>query len=331
MGDPGGIGPEVIIKALADRELRSQARYRIYGCQNAMNRVADALGIEAFWWRAEHGSPIAETGVVHDVLLLDTPDDNGPFPRKPSERSGRLSYAFVTSAIEACRLPADAPLRADAIVTAPISKEAWHLAGRRWPGHTELLASKFGASRVAMMFASPRLNVILVTAHIALMDLRNVLTIGRIFDAIELGALGCAQLGHAQPRIAVCGVNPHAGEGGQFGDEETRLIEPAIRLAVEAGIDAKGPFPADTVFNAAVAGRYDLVVAMYHDQGLTPVKLLDRDRAVNVTVGLPVVRTSPDHGTAFDIAGKGVAEQGSMRAAIELAIRMAETRRAAGS
>ena len=331
MGDPGGIGPEVIVKALADRDRRARARYRIYGCQGAMTRAADTLGIEPYWWRVEHGSSIADAGVVQDVLLLDTPDDHGSFPRRPSERSGRLSYAFVSSAIDACRQPADAPLRADAIVTGPINKEAWQLAGRRWPGHTELLASRFNAPRVAMMFWSPRLNVILVSAHIALMDLRHVLTIGRIFDAIELGAIGCTQLGRDHPRIAVCGVNPHAGEGGQFGDEETRLIEPAIRLAQEAGIDARGPFPADTVFNAAVAGRYDLVVAMYHDQGLTPVKLLDRDRAVNMTVGLPVVRTSPDHGTAFDIAGKGVAEPGSMQEAIDLAIRMAERRVAAGS
>lgn len=330
MGDPGGIGPEVLVKALADRELRRRARYRIYGNRRAMDDAAASAGIEPFWWRVENGSPVAGTGAVQDVLLLDTPDDV-PFSRAPSERAGRLSYAFVCDAIDACRLPADAALRADAIVTAPISKEAWHLAGRRWPGHTELLASRFGASRVAMMFAGPRLNVVLVTAHIALMDLRNALTIGRVFDAIDLGSLGCTQLGIRRPRIAVCGVNPHAGEGGRFGDEEERLIEPAIRLAVEAGIDARGPFPADTVFNAAVAGRYDLVVAMYHDQGLTPAKLLDRDRTVNVTIGLPVVRTSPDHGTAFDIAGKGIAEPGSMQEAIELAIRMAETRLAAGS
>jgi 4-hydroxythreonine-4-phosphate dehydrogenase len=176
-----------------------------------------------------------------------------------------------------------------------------------------------------MMFVSPRLRVVLATIHIALMDLRNELTIGRIFDAIDLGAEGCRKLGIARPRVAVCGVNPHAGEGGLFGDEEARLIEPAIRLAAEAGIEATGPWPADTVYNAALEGRHDLVVAMYHDQGLIPVKLLDRDAAVNATIGLPVPRTSPDHGTAFDIAGRGVADPGSFRAAVDLAIRMCGT------
>jgi len=332
MGDPGGIGPEIIVKALQDRELRKRARFRIHACQSAMLEAAERLDVEPFWWRVDHASPLAEAGSVQDVLLLDMGEDSGAYAHRPTERGGRISFACVEAAIDSCRHPPGHPMHADGIVTAPVSKRAWELAGRaRWPGHTELLASRFGAKRVAMMFASPRLNVVLATIHIPLMDLRNVLTIGRIFDAIELGAQGCRELGIAKPRIAVCGVNPHAGEGGLFGDEETRLAEPAIHLACENGIDARGPFPADTVFNAAVAGRYDLVVAMYHDQGLIPVKLLDRDRAVNVTVGLPTVRTSPDHGTAFDIAGRGSAESGSMHASLALAIRMAGTRRCAGS
>lgn len=196
------------------------------------------------------------------------------------------------------------------------------MAGFRWPGHTELLAARTKAKRHAMMFVSPRLRVALASAHVALMEIKNVLTIGRVFDAIDLGAQLCRQLGFAKPMVAVCGLNPHASENGLFGDEEERIIRPAIEVARRHGIDALGPFPGDTIFIDAAAGKYDLVVAMYHDQGLIPVKLLGWDKAVNVTVGLPIVRTSPDHGTAFGIAGTNVASEGSMRAAIELAIRM---------
>jgi 4-hydroxythreonine-4-phosphate dehydrogenase len=324
MGDPGGIGPEVIAASLADRNLRHAARFRLYGSQRAMHDACESLGIEPFWWRVRHDSSLADTGVVHDVLLLDFDDvDEEPSPPRPNEHAGRRSFAFVDAAIGSCLLAPDDPLRADAIVTGPISKVAWKLAGRAtWPGHTELLASRFKAKRSAMMFVSPRLRVVLATVHVALMDVRNVLTIGRIFDSIDLGAQACRGVGIARPRIGVCGLNPHAGEGGLFGDEESRLIEPAILMAGEAGIDATGPYPADTIFNSAIDGRFDLVVAMYHDQGLIPVKLLDRDEAVNVTLGLPAPRTSPDHGTAFDIAGHGKANPGSMRSAIELAIRM---------
>jgi 4-hydroxythreonine-4-phosphate dehydrogenase len=218
--------------------------------------------------------------------------------------------------------PSGDPRRIDAVVTGPISKESWALAGFKWPGHTELLAFRTKAKRHAMMFDSPRLRVALATAHLPLMDVRNVLTIGRVYDPIDLGHEFCRQLGIAKPRIAVCGLNPHAGENGMFGDEDTRIIRPAIDAARRIGIDAHGPFPADTIFIRAAAGDWDLVVAMYHDQGLIPVKLLGWDKAVNVTVGLPIVRTSPDHGTAFDIAGQGKASEGSMKAAIELAVRL---------
>src|SRR5690606_11478290 len=215
----------------------------------------------------------------------------------------------------------------DAVVTGPICKESWVMAGfANWPGHTELFAHRTKAKRHAMMFVSPRLRVALATTHIPLMDIRNTLTIGRVFDPIDLGHQACMQLGIPRPRIAVCGLNPHAGENGQFGDEESRLIEPAIRVARDAGIDARGPFPADTIFIRAAAGDYDLVVAMYHDQGLIPVKLLGWDKAVNWTIGLPIIRTSPDHGTAFDIAGTNTASEGSMKAAIELAVQLATNR-----
>ena len=176
------------------------------------------------------------------------------------------------------------------------------------------------------MFHAPNLRVALVTAHLPLMDLRNVLTIGRVFDTIDLAHETLAEEGTNRARIAVCGLNPHAGEAGLMGDEEQRLITPAIELARQQGIDVHGPFPADTIFNAAVAGKYDMVVAMYHDQGLIPVKLLAFESAVNMTAGLPIVRTSPDHGTAYDIAGSNKAHPGSMGAAIDLAATLATNR-----
>jgi len=333
MGDPLGIGPEVVVKALADSALRRRARFLIFGMAEQMAYAADRAEIDAFWWRVQHDSPVVET-VGRGVSVLDYDDLDAPVVSgggaSPTRAGGAASFRFVEDAIGAARRPLGDPLKVDAIVTAPISKQSWALAGRgKYPGHTELLATRFGAKRSAMMFVSPKLKVILATVHVPLMDLRNLLTIGRVFDPIDLGHAACVGMGIPRPRIAVCGLNPHAGEGGLFGDEETRLIEPAIRLAQDAGIDAHGPFPADTVFNAAVRGRWDLVVAMYHDQGLVPVKLLAWDSAVNVTVGLPVARTSPDHGTAFDIAGQNKADAGSMRAALELAVSMATDRAAA--
>jgi 4-hydroxythreonine-4-phosphate dehydrogenase len=322
-GDPGGIGPEVIVKALADPAIRALAHFRILGPVAPFEAAAAAAKIEPFWWKVDHASPLVSTTAAHDVVLLDYPYAAPP-ARGPSKAGGELSFRLVEDAIQAARRPRGHELRVDGIITGPISKAAWGLAGRgQYPGHTELLAVRFGVKRHGMLFVSPKLRVILATAHIPLMDIRHALTIGRVFDAIDLGHQACRALGIARPRIAVCGLNPHAGEEGLLGDEEMRLIEPAIRAATDGGIDARGPFPADTIFNAAAAGAYDLVVAMYHDQGLLPVKLLAWDVAVNMTVGLPTVRTSPDHGTAFDIAGRSRANPGSMRAALALAARLA--------
>jgi 4-hydroxythreonine-4-phosphate dehydrogenase len=211
----------------------------------------------------------------------------------------------------------------DAVVTAPIAKESWKLAGHHFPGHTELFATKTNTRNYAMMFAGGPLKVILATVHIPLNSLWGRLNIGAVFHPIELLHQTLVEwFDIEKPRIAVAGVNPHASENGQFGDEEERIISPAIQMARELGIDATGPYPPDTVFLAARDGKFDAVVAMYHDQGLIPVKLLAFDQAVNLTVGLPIVRTSPDHGTAFDIVGKNRANPGSMRAAIDLAINL---------
>lgn len=325
MGDPLGIGPEVVAKALADPALRGLANFVVYGCNDVLLEAAERAGVSPDWFRVEAASQRAQSGSPLQPLVLDYARE-GTLPtgrHGPSRMGGVLSKGFVEDAITDALRPVGDPRRVDAIVTGPISKESWSLAGFKWPGHTELLAFRTKAKRHAMMFASPRLRVALATAHLPLMDVRNVLTIGRVFDPIDLGHQFCRQLGIERPRIAVCGLNPHAGEHGLFGDEEERVIRPAIDAARRAGIEARGPFPGDTVFIAAAAGEWDLVVAMYHDQGLIPVKLLGWDKAVNVTVGLPIVRTSPDHGTAFDIAGTGRASPGSMKAAVEFAARLA--------
>jgi 4-hydroxythreonine-4-phosphate dehydrogenase len=297
----------------------------VSGQNSVLTAAAEALGIEPFWYRVAVRSQRAAGPIVNDVVVLDYEHfelEQSAVPR--ATRSGGLvSKACVEDAVtDAMRPPGD-PRRVDAVVTAPISKESWALAGFKWPGHTELLAARTKAKRHAMLFDSPRLKVALATSHLALMEIRNVLTIGKVFDPIDLGNQYCRDLGIDKPVIAVTGLNPHAGEGGLFGDEETRIIKPAIEVARAGGIDARGPFPADTVFIGAASGAYHLVVAMYHDQGLIPVKLLGWDKAVNVTLGLPIIRTSPDHGTAFDIAGLNKASEGSMRSAIELAAAMA--------
>lgn len=331
MGDPLGIGPEVIVKALADQSVRARARFLVFGTHQPLLDAAEAAGIEPFWWRMPRGAPegVASTLSLHDVALIDDPRPPTdafarPHDRLPNKLAGEASFQFVEDAISAARAPEGHPLRARAVATAPISKAAWALAGRtQWPGHTELFASRFHARRTAMMFVSPRLRVLLATAHVPLHQVPGLLTIGRVLEKIELAHEACARLGVARPRIGVCGLNPHAGEDGLLGDDEQRVIRPAIDLAREQGLDATGPHPADTVFERALAGRFDVVVAMYHDQGLIPVKTFFRDEAVNVTVGLPTPRTSPDHGTAFDIAGRNMADARSMRCALDLATQMA--------
>ena len=328
MGDPSGIGPEIVVKALSDRRIRSLGRFVIYGLNELMAYAADQLEVDPYWFRVQHDSRRTTRQISEPVVVLDFDELDGfiQSPRRPSKQGGVASMVFVEEALTDALRPVEHPRHLDAMVTGPVSKQAWHLAGFKWPGHTELLARRTRAKRHAMMFVSPRLRVVLATAHVSLMAIRDVLTIGRVFDPIDLGHQACRDLGIDDPIIAVTGLNPHAGEGGYLGDEETRLIEPAIEVARHAGINVRGPFPADTIFIDAAAGNYDLVVAMYHDQGLTPVKLLGWDKAVNLTLGLPIVRTSPDHGTAFDIAGRTSASDGSIKAAIELAARLATNR-----
>jgi 4-hydroxythreonine-4-phosphate dehydrogenase len=331
MGDPAGIGAEVIVKSLADATLRADYRISIHGAHSPMVHAAATSGVTPFWHRcAPDVSPTPEPG---QVILVDDEFHAAATEYIPdSAHGGDCSFRWVMRAI------GDLKSGARACVTAPISKRAWHLAGHgQYPGHTELFASQWRSERFAMFFHAPAtaqgpgLNVILATVHIPLSQVVTQLTTPRIVQSIELAHETMCHLGIDQPRIGVCGVNPHAGEGGLLGPEDDAVIRPAVDWCARRGMLVTGPHPADTIFQRALSSpasrpRFDVVVAMYHDQGLAPLKTLAWDRAVNTTVGLPIVRTSPDHGTGFDIAGRGVAHPGSMRAAIELAAKLAARR-----
>jgi len=285
--------------------------------------AADLAEYDVFWWRDQYNG--RSRAYPHDVVVVDYDHFSmlGTAVRAPSKMGGEASMRFCLDAIDAARHKL-----VDAVVTAPIAKESWKLAGYSLPGHTELFAARTGARHYAMMFTGGPIRVALATVHVPLMGLWGRLNIGAVFNPIELLHKALVEwFDIPKPRIAVCGVNPHAGENGQFGDDEARIIQPAIQMAQEQGINATGPYPGDTVFLAARDGKFDAVVAMYHDQGLIPVKLLAFDRAVNVTLGLPIIRTSPDHGTAFDIVGRNRANPGSMRSAIELAVDLAVRRK----
>jgi len=238
-----------------------------------------------------------------------------------SAGAGRAAYDIIVRAVEDAQRGA-----VDAVATAPVNKEAFRLAGLPWSGHTDLLAHLTSSNHVAMMFYSEALRVVLATVHIALAEVPRALTRASLEATIDLTARELPRFGIARPRIAVAGLNPHAGEHGLFGEEEENAIRPAIDACRGRGIEVSGPYPGDTVFVRARRGDFDVVIACYHDQGLIPVKLVAFGQAVNVTLGLPIVRTSVDHGTAFDIAGKGVADPESMIAAVLLAARLAQAR-----
>ena len=322
MGDAAGVGPEVVVKALADPEVRRAAKFIVFGMNEQLCYAADHAEIEPYWGRHQHekiGRDYPYKVVVADYDEFSVP----PWMKGPSRVAGEASIKFCLDAIEAAK---DGLI--DAIVTAPISKESWKLADASWPGHTEMLAQKCKSPRKVMMFVSGPLKVALATIHEGLFDVRHKFTIGCVFEPIDLLNEALKEFfGLDHPRIGVAALNPHAGENGQFGDEEQRIIAPAILLAQEQGINCTGPIPADAIFMRAVRDEFDAVVAMYHDQAMIPIKLLDSEHAVNVTIGLPVVRTSPAHGTAFDIAGRNRASASSMKSAIMTAIDMARVRR----
>ncbi len=262
----------------------------------------------------------ADPGVlaVCEPIIYASPPAALVQPGEVSAVAGRAAYDTIVKAVADAR-------RGDvhAIATAPINKLAFAQAGLPWKGHTDLLAHLCGASRVAMLFHAPQLKVVLITVHVPLREVADLITPELVGGTIRLTAEWLPRFGIARPRLALAGLNPHAGEGGVLGTEDDEVLAPAVAAARATGIDVRGPFPADTVFVRASRGEFDCVLACYHDQGLVPVKLLAFGQAVNVTIGLPIIRTSVDHGTAFDIAGKGVADAGSMIEAVKLAAQMA--------
>lgn len=313
MGDPVGIGPEVILKAATVNDVRSAAELVVYGDPAVLDRAASEMELTSDLGRSAPGSGfrVEATGPAVGPTFHWS---------KPTPESDRAQVEYVRAAYEAVRAG-----RADAIVTAPISKAALSRAGVKWPGHTEMLAEWCGVSRPLMMLAGPTLKVVPITTHVALAQVPGLITKELVLHALRVTHQAFrVHFNNHRPRLAVAGLNPHAGEGGLFGREELEQIQPAVLAAKAEGIQAFGPSAPDTVFHRAVAGEFDAVLGMYHDQALIPLKLLDFDRAVNVTLGLPIVRTSVDHGTAYDIAGQGVAAASSMIEAIRLAARMVQ-------
>ena len=323
MGDPAGIGPEVIVKALADPEIRKAAKFIVFGMNEQLCYAADRAEIEPYWGRHQHEK--ISRDYPYKVVVADYDEYSvPPWLKRPSIAAGEASLRFCLDAIDAAK---DGII--DAVVTGPINKTSWKLAGARWPGHTEMLAARCKSKRKVMMFVAGPLKLALATIHEALFDVRHKFTIGCVFEPIDLLNSALKEYFDIEnPKIGIAALNPHAGENGQFGDEEQRIISPAIMLAQEQNINCRGPFPADTLFLRAAQGEFDGVVAMYHDQGMIPVKLLAFDSAVNVTIGIPIIRTSPAHGTAFDISGKNIANPAGIKSAITTAIQMAMTKRA---
>jgi 4-hydroxythreonine-4-phosphate dehydrogenase len=323
LGDPAGVGPEVALKALADEAVRGLAPVAVFG--PSADRWAELAGGQPAFLTGSMTQDAWDGQLTGTELVQVDANLDGLSPSRPSQASGEASIRYILAAVEAAKRG-----WIDAIVTGPISKEAIRLAGYPWPGHTELLAEQFGTSEVAMMLAGGPFRVVLVTIHVALAEAIRSITAERIVAICRLGSEAVHRwFGVEVPRLGVCGLNPHAGEAGRFGHEEREIIGPAIEDANAAGLCAFGPLPPDTAFHQAMQGKFDLVVAMYHDQGLIPIKTVAFEESVNVTLGLPIVRTSVDHGTAYDIAGRSLANPTSMKAALRLAVEMIGRGRAA--
>jgi 4-phospho-D-threonate 3-dehydrogenase / 4-phospho-D-erythronate 3-dehydrogenase len=302
MGDPCGIGPEIVVKAIAG--MTEQAQPLVIGSSARLEQAAAICKVAA------------------PQRVVECGDDVSALPwGQVSAIAGRASFGYVQRGIEMA-LQHDVA----ALVTAPINKAAWSAAGITFPGHTEMLAEYAGVSACSMMLANKDLRVVLVTIHCALREAIERISMQAELAAIRRAHQAMLSLGISVPRVAVAGLNPHAGEDGLFGREDIEVIAPAIVQAQREGIDASGPWSGDTVFMHARKGRFDVVVAQYHDQGLIPVKYLGVDEGVNVTLGLPFVRTSPDHGTAFDIAGQGIASAASLQTAMDYAVQLVQAR-----
>jgi 4-hydroxythreonine-4-phosphate dehydrogenase len=307
IGDPSGIGPEIALKALTRRYLR----------RVSFLLVGDSFVLKETAKRFDHRQPINKTSAFSLIDLKNVDKETFKFGRV-NAMCGKAAVEYIKKAVDLIKLE-----KADALVTAPINKEAAALSGFKWPGHTEYLANLTGSRRFCMMLAGGPLRVVLATRHIALHEVPTRLNPREIYGAIDITQDSLKRhFGIKRPRIAVCSLNPHAGEGGLFSDEESRIIAPAIKKARLniPNIEIAGPLPSDSLFYDAYRGRFDAEIVMYHDQGLIPLKMIAKDTGVNITLGLPFVRTSPAHGTAFDIAGKNKANPSSMIEAIKMAI-----------
>ena len=302
MGDPNGIGPEIIAKAVQSNEVKNICEPIIYASKSVLKKAEQAFGL-AIDCKIEDGDKYKNLEII---------------PGEVNKASGESSIYYIEEAVK------DAlKNNIDAVVTAPISKESTHLAGSVYPGHTEMLKDLTGAENAVMLFEGGPFKVALVTIHCPLSEVSGLITKENVFRTLTVCDNDLqSKYGINKPKIAVCGLNPHAGEAGAFGREEIEEIIPAINEAVNEGINVHGPFPADTLFYDANRGEWDMVLAMYHDQGLIPFKMVAFDTGVNVTLGLSIVRTSPDHGTAFDIAWKGIAKSTSIIEAIKSAVRL---------
>lgn len=312
MGDPAGVGPEVVLKALSSPEARDLANWIVVGDRAAWEKTAAICRID-----------IKELPAIHDLALIGSADQLR-FGELSAD-CGRAALEYVRVATEMCRSG-----KARGMVTAPLNKEAVTMSGIKFSGHTEYIASLCGARDSRMMLSSPKLSVVHVTTHVALRSALDA-TAARILRTIELGSEAMKLLGYEHPRMAMCGFNPHAGEHGLFGLEDSERIIPAIEAAQAKGVRVDGPHAPDTIFVRALRGEYDMVVAMYHDQGHIAMKLIDFENTVNVTLGIPIIRTSVDHGTAFDIAGKNKADPQNMIAALQMGVAMANSRIAGAS
>jgi 4-hydroxythreonine-4-phosphate dehydrogenase len=317
MGDPSGIGPEIILKSFENGEIRNY-RIIVIGDYSVMQASCNMLKIKTFKLNRilNVRDCLFDSGVLN-VLDLNLVDMNEIHFGKVQAVSGNTAFECIKKAVE---LAKDKYI--DAIVTAPLNKEALHFAGHKYPGHTEILASLTNTEDYAMLLHDKKLSVIHVSTHVSLLEAITGLRRERIEKVIALGNEVMKRLCGSQPRIAVAGLNPHGGENGLFGNEEINEIIPAVKNMKRKGINVEGPFPPDTVFLQTLNGKYDLVVAMYHDQGHIPLKLIGFNSGVNVTVGLPFIRTSVDHGTAFEIAWKGKANEDSMVEAIKLSLNL---------
>lgn len=317
MGDPAGVGPEVIVKAFSNHPQPKNYRPVIVGDISILKRTAEenSFDLNLIAFKDFNDLPDDHSAIaVFDAI----PFDHRHFKYgQISKQCGDFSYKVVVKSVELCQNKL-----IDALVTGPISKESWHLAGHNFDGHTGLLAKLTNSKDYRMMFASEKLNVLLVTTHLPLIEACSKIKPSKVYETIQMGYHHIKQMGKVSPRIAVCGLNPHAGENGIFGREDLNCILPAIQQAQKEGIEVSGPHPADTIFIAAIQGKYDLIIAQYHDQGLIPVKLNSFETSVNITLGLPIIRTSVDHGTAFDISGKGIANHENILHAIDYAVQL---------